>query len=317
MNSVVDLLQRGKYFLVISHKGPDGDAVGSTLALGLAIEKAGKKATFFNPDIVPKHLSFLSSVNRIQDKLDGFNGDTVVAVDAADFERLGDQFKKFYEKTKLPLINIDHHSTNTRFGDAYLVEPKFSSTCEVIFDLLNSMKWEITPEIANALLCGIVADTGSFKYRNTTSKVLRTAAILVDAGAHPEQIAQKLFDTYPSTRVFLLRRVLQTFKLDFNNRVASIIVREKDLIETGATVDVSEGFVELLRGIEGVEVAILAKEQKDGNVKISTRSRERVDVSKICLHFGGGGHRAAAGATLPGPVELALSKFLKEVEKLI
>ncbi|HLB58822.1 MAG TPA: DHHA1 domain-containing protein, partial [Bdellovibrionota bacterium] len=175
--------------------------------------------------------------------------------------------------------------------------------------------WDITPEIATSLFCGIVADTGSFKYRNTTAKVLRMAAQLVDSGAHPENISQRLFDIYPASRILLLKRVLQSLRFDCQNRVASVVVTENDLAATGASIDASEGFVEILRGIEGVQVSVLAKEQKDGNVKISTRSKDNIDVAAVTKLFGGGGHRVAAGATLPGPVNEALGKFIKEVSK--
>lgn len=315
MKRVEDFLLSGKDFLIISHKGPDGDAVGAMLGLGLAIEQSGKKVTFYNADPIPLHLNFLPFVHRVVNSLDKFTGEIVVALDSADMERLGEEFQKFYAKNKKILLNIDHHATNTKFGDAFLIEPNFSSTCEVLFDLIKSFKWNITPEIATSLFCGIVADTGSFKYRNTTSKVLRTAAELVDLGAHPELIGQKLFDTYPASRILLLKMVLQSIRFDFQNRVVSIVVREKDLAQSGASIDASEGFVEILRGIEGVQVSILAKEQKDGNIKISARSKENIDIASVTQKFGGGGHRVAAGATLPGPADDALNKFINEVGK--
>lgn len=315
MKSVKDCLLSGKDFLLLSHKGPDGDAIGAMLGLGLALKRVGKKVMFYSSDPIPQNLNFLPFLDRVENSLENFSGDTIIAADSSDLERLGDEFKRFYDKKRFKLLNIDHHATNTQYGDAFLIEPNFSSTCEVVFDLLESLKWEVTPEIATSLFCGIVADTGSFKYRNTTAKVLRIAARLVDSGAHPEIISQRLFDTYPASRIVLLKKVLQSLRFDSENRVASIVVRESDLAEAGASIDASEGFVEILRGIEGVQVSILAKEQKDKNVKFSTRSKDYIDVAAITKLFGGGGHKVAAGATLPGPVEEALDKFVKEVSK--
>ncbi|HLB58872.1 MAG TPA: DHH family phosphoesterase [Bdellovibrionota bacterium] len=315
MTSVIEALKKAKQVLILSHRGADGDAIGSTLAIGIGLEQIGKKVVMFNQDVVPLHLKFLPSSNRISKSLDGVTCDAVLILDCADLDRAGETFLKFPKGPTI--INIDHHGTNTRFGDSYFIEPNASSTGEVIFDILQLIGVKITKPIATNLFCALISDTGSFRYRNTSPKVLHTAAALVDAGASPEEIGKELFDTYPVERLKVLNRVLDSLSLHFNGKVAILVVTDKDLQETGATLDMTEGFVDLLRRIDTVEVAVLLKERNDGTVKMSTRARRNIDVGKFCQVFGGGGHKAAAGANISGSVQQVIQKVLKEVEPFL
>ncbi|HLG22143.1 MAG TPA: bifunctional oligoribonuclease/PAP phosphatase NrnA [Candidatus Manganitrophaceae bacterium] len=293
------VLQEKETFLIAGHVNPEGDAVGSGLALALALRKIGKEAEVVNRDPLPKQLGFLphegvyfqrASIDKPVDAL--------VVVDCADLRRTG-----FYGGEAPPvqtLINIDHHVTNPGFGAVNWIDPRAEATGVMIYDLLNAMRIRIDPPIAASLYTALLSETGSFRYRNTTPKSLRIGAELIERGADPVLIARALFETHSIGRARLLGEVLTKFESSEDQKIVWALVTQEEFRRTGATEEDTEDFVNTLRSIEGIEAALLFRETGPDNYKISFRSQGRVDVAGLAIRWGGGGHRNAAGCSFIG-----------------
>lgn len=292
------LLKNHDHFLISGHHGPDGDVIGSTLALALGLKQLGKKAVAYNADGCPQYLKFLPKsdifINEIPKNFDGI----LITVDSGDVARLGPAIEKHPFKE---IWNIDHHQSNTRFGKYNFIEVKAGSTGQVVFELLEACsKFKLTKEIANAIFCTLSTDTGSFRYSNATKEVFELASKLVEKGARPELISEALYETYPSRRLTLLNRVLSTMKFEHGGQLAKMFLTNEDLNATGATGEDSEEFVNFPRGVVGVKIVCFLKEKSPTEWKLSLRCRGKVDVLKVAQHFGGGGHKLAAGCTVKG-----------------
>jgi bifunctional oligoribonuclease and PAP phosphatase NrnA len=299
MHAVVDALAAGDRFLVTSHENPDGDALGSLLAMHLALLALGKDSVMVlvGESPLPGEYAFLD--------LDGHGllravpADAaeriLVAVDCAQETRLTDD--RLLEAHVI--VNVDHHHDNTRFGTTNLVVDDASSTAEVLSDVFVGLGVVLTPSIAEALYAGLVTDTGRFQYANTTPKSLRLAADLLQAGADIQRIFQRVYESMQFAKVKLLARALDRAQLFEEGRVVVSHLVRADFAEVGAPGPYSEGIIDVLRAVEGAELAALIREPPVGPEsvrKISLRSSDdRVDVSAIARMSGGGGHRQAAG----------------------
>lgn len=317
MNDVIQAIQNAKTFLTISHVHPDGDAMASQLAVGLGLEQLGKKVTYFNDTGVPEILKFLPKANDVRTELtskDQF--DVVISCDCGSLVRLGDKFSKF--KNYKTLINLDHHATNDRYGTINYVLPEAASSGEVVWKVLSALGCQLTREIATNIYCTLVTDTGSFRYSNTSAHTLDLASQMVKTGVDPSEVSQNLFESQPFEAIRLLGRVLDRLQLSKDRRYSWSQIFQKDLQETHTTFEMTEEFINYPRSVIGVEVAALFKELKDGKIKVSLRSKtDRVDVSKICMKFKGGGHKRAAACILDAPFEDAKEKILAEVENAL
>lgn len=298
-------IEATRRLVVLSHVNPDADAIGSCLGMTRGLCAMGKAAIAALSDPVPAYARFLPGADQIRSSLPA-DVDDVLCVDAAGIDRIGtlysDNLPIFEQK---PVINIDHHRTNPNYGNVNYVVADASSTSELVYRLLVQLGAPIDSGTADALLFGIVGDTGSFRNGATTPGSLRTAAELVALGGDVQRIAFQLFEakTFAAARVWGL--IISAIELDRDRRIVFGYLSQQMLRETGAAPDEVEGVVEYMRGIEEAEVVVLLKENEDGDIRVSMRSRPGVDVSIIAAAFNGGGHRQAAGCTLPGPAMAA------------
>ncbi len=296
---IIEQIRASKTFCVVGHVRPDGDCIGSQLAVSLALINEGKKVTCWNEDVVPDKLTFLDSEKLFQKPKRGMEFDCVIAVDCASFERLG-KCGEAIENRKV-FINIDHHQSNTRYSDINWVSAREASSGELIFKLLKAASWSITPQIADCLFTAVSTDTGSFQYATTKPMTYNTAGELVKRGANLAKICDEVYQSYPMSRVKLLKHLYNKFRLTHDDQIAYLWLKKKDFSRTGADTSESEGLIDHIRDIQPVEIACVFEEIESDITRISLRSKnEKVNVSEIAALFGGGGHKAAAGARIPG-----------------
>ena len=318
--AVVDALRSNERFLVTSHENPDGDALGSLLAMHLALVELGKESAMVivGDGPLPAEYAFLDLVGAglLSEVPDDLTARVLVAVDCAQATRLTDA-----RLLEAPLaLNIDHHHDNSRFGAVNLVVDGASSTAEVLADVFSELGLSLTPAIAEALYTGLVTDTGRFQYTNTTPKSLRFAADLLEAEADPQRVFQAVYESMPFPKLKLLALALERAVLHADGRVViSYIVRE-DFEEVGALEPYSEGIIDVLRGVEGAELAALIREPpRDSGPRrrVSLRSSsEHVDVSAIARKSNGGGHRQAAGFSSDLPLDDVIAFIIGEYAAL-
>ncbi|MBI2346192.1 MAG: bifunctional oligoribonuclease/PAP phosphatase NrnA [Deltaproteobacteria bacterium] len=302
--------------LVASHANPDGDAIGSTLALGMGLLGLGKQVQMFNADGVPRTLRFLPYADRIVKHLDpGLAPDGLILVDCAQPRRAGEQIAELAKR--LPPFFIDHHLLPGIRHEEHCIDPRAAATGEVIYRIFRSIDMWITPEIAKLIYCTLVVDTGSFRYSNTTPDVLRLAADLISAGADPWAISSQLQENHPVVRFVLMRSVLETLELAERGRFASVVLTGDMLREARARPEDAEEFVNFPRAISGVEVAALFREQERRRWKVSLRSKGEIDVAAITALFDGGGHEHAAGCTIEADLPTVKARIGEAVRKAL
>jgi len=296
---ILEAIQGASTFCVVGHVRPDGDCIGAQLGLALALQNEGKQVSVWNEDPVPDKLAFLDPERLLRRPRPNGIFDCVIAVDSASHERLGSAGQHL--RNRGVLINIDHHASNTRFGDINWVRSRESSTGELVFRLLKYAGWPITPPIADCLFTAVSTDTGSFQYPTTQPVTFATAGELVKRGANLGTICQEVYQSFPLSRVRLLRHLFTRFRLTHNNQIAYFWLRPADFTRSGADQADAEGLIDHLRAIEPVIVACVFEEIEPDVVRVSFRSKRReVDVNQLAGQFGGGGHPAAAGARIAG-----------------
>jgi phosphoesterase RecJ-like protein len=320
MHAVVAALRENARFVVTSHEAPDGDALGSIVATGLALEQLGKDVVRFlgGPAPLPGEYRFLdleSSHGLLRSRPDDFAERVLVAVDCASPGRVGAE--PGVVEAAAFTVNIDHHHDNPRFGDVNLIVPDASSTGEVLADVFHELGVRLTPEIAEALYIALVTDTGRFQYANTTPKALRLAADLVEAGADIHRVFQGVYENVQFAKLKLLARALDRAQvLEGGEIVVSHLLRD-DFEDVGASEPYSEGIIDVLRSTEGALVSALVREpprDTGPKRKVSLRSSvDEVDVSAIARKSGGGGHRGAAGFSSDLSVEEITAFIVREV----
>ena len=307
------LINRAQRIFLIAHVDPDGDAIGSTLALGHALRKLGKECTLACSDPVPRSLSFLPGVEEFGSPPVG-NHDLVITVDVSDLRRLGPAYEDV-PTMGLPVLNIDHHVTNTGFGTVNLVSPQAAATAEIVFDLLRDGTVEIDHLLATYLLTGIVTDTRSFSTANTTPRALEISSQLVQAGAPLAQINENYYQRKDLGTLRLWGRMLEQMELDGRVVWSTNTLEMRRALR--AESDDGDGIVNLLATADQAVAAIVFKERANGQIEISIRSRPDYDISPIAVHFGGGGHPQAAGAMLNGSLETAIPTVLAKAREVL
>lgn len=296
------------------HVGPDGDALGSMLALAIAAENAGKEvvASFGSPFVMPPSLSFLPTVAMVPPQDFPSAPELMVVLDAGSQERLGELGSNASDAGTL--VVIDHHVTNEGFGDIAIVDPVAAATGELVYAVLQTLEWKITPEVAQCLHTALVTDTGRFTYANTTPETLRIAAELVDAGAIPSVIGRHVYEEAPFGYLKAAGVAMQRALLDREKRVVWTSITDEDLDAVGIDWGDTENLIDLLRLALEADTAVLAKGHADGRVKVSLRSRGDTDVGGLAAAMGGGGHRLAAGFTVEDEIEAVLARVVAVVE---
>ncbi|MCD6296161.1 MAG: bifunctional oligoribonuclease/PAP phosphatase NrnA [Deltaproteobacteria bacterium] len=316
VNSIANVLREGRSFLLMTHKDPDTDAIGSLLALGKALLDAKKEIVLLTEKSVPAVYRFLKGADKIVQGFDsGKDFDAVVALDCSEIERIG-CFPGCLEGRR-PLINVDHHETNPLFGDLNLVDPHGSSTGELVFNIIKAADFRLNYEIAENIFAAIQADTGSFRYDNTSSKCLAVAAELLDYGVKPWEISRKMMDEYSLSRLRLLEMALGSIEFHHQGKVGMMTISLDMFQKAGACESDSERLVDYPRFVSGVEIAALIRERDKYDYKFSLRSNGRANVAELASRFGGGGHAMAAGFEGHGSISVLKKDLMKEAVRFL
>ncbi|MEY2564040.1 MAG: bifunctional oligoribonuclease and phosphatase NrnA [Verrucomicrobiota bacterium] len=307
------VLRTHQRFAVLSHVRPDGDALGSQLALALSLREMGKEVTVWNEDGLLEKYNFLPGAELVaKPPTEPQDFEVALALDTATEDRLGTAGKAVGHAGTW--INIDHHPSNPRYGDLVHIDPRSPATGQILFELIRSEKLPLDQRIAENLFVAISTDTGSFQYPNTTARTFEIGAELLACGVDVGRVSQLLYESYPRRRTELLRELLGTMRFEAGGKVASFSLSLKVAADLKVKPEDNEGLIDHLRAIQGVVVAIFFEELTDGKVRVSMRSKsEEVDVSAICQKFGGGGHKLAAGTRIRGTLAEAEQKVLKAI----
>lgn len=312
--AIADTIVQKNCFLIVGHVNPDGDCLGSMCALGIGLAQIGKQVTMLSIDGVPDQYAFLPEAERVVRSMpEGASCDVAVTVDCDGLERVGDAIDAV--RSCGILIDIDHHTGVDRDTDLALVDPNWASTGEGVMSVLHPVGARITPDIAACLLTAIITDTGSFRFSNVRPSTLRIAADLMEAGASPSKIAQQVYETKSFASVKLLGLALSTLETAADGRVAYAYVTQEALSASGASDADTEGMPNTVRSIRGVDVGILFREAPDGSTRVSLRSREGYDVSRVAKLFGGGGHTLASGCSLEHPLDKSRDLVIDAVKR--
>ena len=331
LKELAGFLKAAETIVIFTHTNPDGDALGSAAALCRVLRKMGKTSWILLDDEVPDYISFMDTEFCTRDKNIVKNHDISICVDCGEYSRFPALADKF-DEGKLKLC-VDHHATGDGFGDHYYIDPDEAATCQLIYKLIKELEAVakeceqignegdntaigslIDRTVAESLYTGINTDTGSFQYSNTTADTHAIAAELMSCGVDHTAINVKLYQTIPMVKLKIQSSILQRAELLFGGQVAVGYVTGEMLDEAGAVLDDAEGTIDMLRNIEGVEIAAFLKEKGDA-VKVSMRAKSFANVAEIVSAFGGGGHVKAAGCTLEMGMDEALDKLKQEISK--
>lgn len=316
MNNLIQLINKSKSIAVIAHINPDGDSIGSILSLGLALKKFNCNIDILLSDDFPGRFKYLPGVHHIKKpNTDFFEYDMVFVLDCGDANRLGAHKSLLNNRT---IVNIDHHVSNDGFGDINIVDINASSTCEIIYKVIKEgLSIEIDKDIATCLYTGIVSDTGSFKYDNTSPYTLRVAAELMELGVDTAEVSLNLYHSNSLNSVRFLAEVLKEMEIFLEGKVAFITMKQENIRAYNVQHEDMEGLINYCRDIEGVEVAVSLRELEDNTTKASFRGKSYFDVNQLASIFGGGGHIKASGATIPLSPTEAKELILKEIQKIM
>ena len=310
INAADRLLNEASRILVVTHIAPDGDAIGSLTAVGVALRQMGKAFTLVCDDGLPKRFKYLPLAGGVRDIPERpAEYDLLFAVDCGDLERMGKAYSDLPEPLP-PIINVDHHPTNTEFGEVNFVVPNANSATEILFDLLPQFGAEITPDLATCLLTGLLTDTLGFRTSNVTSKTLRVASDLVDTGIDLFAIMTKAMDLKELSTLKVWQKGLANMKLE--DGVIWTSINNKERLETGHNGTSSFGLGNMMANVYQAKMSAVIMEMADGRVSVGFRCRPPYSVSELAADLGGGGHHQAAGCLLDGPfdeaVELVVAK---------
>lgn len=301
---------------LFSHVSPDGDCLGSMLALGIALTGLGKKVSCYNAGPIPENLKFLPAVQHVSISLPQVLPPLLIFIDCAEAERTDGISKADHFSGKV-IVNIDHHVSNDHFGTLNWVDPEAAATGEMIYHLVKKLGVEITREIAINLYTAIITDTGRFSFSNTTAKSFNIAADLVKTGINLAEINNILFEQKSLSQTKLLHKALSNLELLQNGKIAVIVLSQQDFLDSGAEENLSEGLVNYARNIEKVEAAALLKEINTKDIRVSFRSNNWLDVNSIAAKFGGGGHVRASGCTIELPLAEAKRVVISALEEAL
>ncbi|UCD90987.1 MAG: bifunctional oligoribonuclease/PAP phosphatase NrnA [Desulfobacterales bacterium] len=322
MNRIINLLRNSHHILVVAHNNPDGDAIGSLIALGLSLDVLNKKTTLYNESPIPAVYRFLPSANRIVQHINNTHFDVAVILDCSDLKRIGDAASMV---SKIPVIvNIDHHVTNTRFGHFQFIDTSACATAEIIYRFIKKMGVPINKDIATSIYTGILTDTGSFRFSNTNRLAFEICQEMVEVGVDPYDIAKQVYGTYSLGRIKLLNLALDSIEITNNGKLSIMTLTQDMFDKTHTRHEDVEGFINYARNIEDVKITALIKESCNskgdkGGVNtfhISLRSNGTVDVASIASTLGGGGHPNAAGFSTESTLSDIKSILFEIAEKV-
>lgn len=322
MDLIIHHLIKSNHILVVTHMNPDGDAIGSLIAMGLSLERINRKVTLYNESPIPAVYRFLPAAHRVVNEIDSKNYDVAVILDCSDMERIG---RDAFSIRRIPVIvNIDHHVTNTRFGHLQLIDTSACATAEIVYRLIKKMQIPFDKTIATSIYAGILADTGSFRFSNTNKAAFKISQEMVELGVDPYNIAQHVYGTYSLSRIKLLNLALDSIEISDNGKL-SIMILTKDMFDkTHTQPEDVDGLIHYAKRIKHVKVAALIQENRNGVGKpktlnrfhVSLRSDGTVDVAEIASSFGGGGHSSAAGFNIESTLLDIKSKIFSIADKI-
>jgi phosphoesterase RecJ-like protein len=309
MINIINHLKKSHNLFLGTHILPDGDAIGSLIGMGLALEQLKLKVTLYNESALPIVYQFLPSIHRIKKDAGNIDDyDTAIILDCSDLNRIGSVAESI---SKIPvMINIDHHATNTRFGAFQMIDPAASSTSELVYRIIKAMNIPINVGIAYALYTGVMADTGSFRFSNTTPASFEISHEMVKHGADPHKVAHHVYETISLNRIKLLTMLFDTIEVSENGKLSIMTLTQNMLATAGTLIEDVNGLINYAKRIENVRLAVLLYERKaslkrksGSEFHVSLRSDGTVNAAALAMGFGGGGHHSAAGfdikATLP------------------
>jgi phosphoesterase RecJ-like protein len=312
--AILAMIKASRNVLMVSHKDADGDTLGSALAMVDVVAAMGKSVAMRVPPPVPQLYSFLPGFELINQE-EGSPPDLVLVMDASNLDRLSDTLGELPDETRL--VNIDHHVSNTMFGEVNLVVAGASSTAEVTFDLFKEWGVEISPAAASNLYCGVFTDTGGYRHENTTYKALAMGAELVSLGADAAGIAMRVYKNRKISSIKLSALVMATVGFDCDDRLVHGYVTQAMLDQAGAQLDEADGMIDMLNSVDGLELAVFFKEMGPSVTKASIRSRGQANANALATQFGGGGHERAAGVEVDMPLEQAMAAILDQARRMI
>lgn len=318
LEQIGDVLRSHQSFVLISHVRPDGDAIGSQIALGFSLMAAGKTVRLINEDGLPDNLVFMAGAGKIETPpADPLDVEVAIALDTATKPRLGDAALNAASKAKI-WLNIDHHVSNPRYGDLNFIDSTSPATGQILYDLIKALDLPLPEETRDAIYVAVSTDTGSFQYPSTTAKTYEMAADLIRRGLDVGTLNSQTYDNHPYRRVELMRALLNTLELSSDGLVANWELRDQTRLDLELRPEDSEGLIDIIRAIRGVQLAVFFEELPDGKIRVSMRSKDRrLDVCQIALEFGGGGHSLAAGIRMKGPIADAKALVLAAIRRRI
>ncbi|MGZ6141948.1 MAG: DHH family phosphoesterase [Myxococcales bacterium] len=311
----IEALRAARSVLCTMHRGPDGDALGSALALACALREGGRKVVVYNPDELPSNFRFLPGAAEVARTLEaGAAFDVTIATDAGSFDRLGPEVPE--KPRRGILLNLDHHITTEPFGDVNYVDPHAASVGILAYKIIRGLGMPLSRDAAECIYASILADTGSFRYSSTDPECFRIAAELLEAGVDPWEMTVRVYEQQPLARMRLLAEVLGT--LEVHGKLATITITNEMMARAASPIDLTDGFINYARSVDGVEVAASFREPTNGGPwRVSFRSRGRVNVAAIAQKFGGGGHHNAAGCNIEGDEAAVRARIAQEIESAL
>ncbi len=315
LSRVAEILREEDDFLVLSHANPDGDAIGSTLAMGWILDRLGKRYVLLNESGMPERFTWLSASAPLKERVLRPRYARVLVLDCGAPDRAGDSLVPLLDRRRT--VNIDHHLGNPMFGDVNWVDPTMSSVGEMVGMLARELGLELTAGLGQAVYLALVSDTGSFSFSNTSPAVLTMAADILRHGLDVGAFNARLQQQSSLSRLKLRARVLDTARLDHGGRTASIVIGLDMFRDTGTGPEDCEGLINAVRNIRGVDVAVSLREEGTDRIKFSLRSWGGTDVRAVAVQFGGGGHRNAAGGAIKGTLTGAREQLLEAVGRML
>lgn len=315
IKEIVEVIKEKKNILILPHILPDGDAIGSSIALYFVLKNMGKVPYILLEDIVPNNLKFLPCQYISPNLEDSFVPDLVISVDCSDTDRLGKR-RQYFDSVSYTL-NIDHHITNTCFAKYNFIDAEAAATGEIIYEITMELGVPITPTIATCLYVALATDTGSFRYDNTSPQTHRIAAKLLENNIDLNKITTEIYQNRPVKKMKLLTDALSTLQFYCDGKLAILHTTLDMLKKHDVGPEDTDGFIEFARDVCGVEVGVFLKEIKTNEMKVGFRSKYDVDVSMIAKKFGGGGHKKASGCTIYDNLENAKNELIHTIEKFL
>jgi phosphoesterase RecJ-like protein len=312
IQQITEVIRSNSSFLLTAHEGPDGDAVGSSLALASFLRKLGKEVTVYYQDPVPDLYSFLPGTDSIIAHIPDQHFDVSFVLDIGERKRAGTEFCNFSRVTTT--VNLDHHLSCENFADYNLIDSQAAATGILVYRIANAYGYSFDPETALCIYVATITDTGSFRYSNANREAFTVAGEMIECGVNAWDVAEKLYENQPQRRLELLAKCLPTLEVFKEGQAASVTVTQDMYSACGADAELTDGFVNYPRSIRGVEVAIFFRQLDEKRFKVGFRSKGKVNVAAFSAALGGGGHHNAAGCTLDGTLDDVKATVYKIVE---